>query len=184
MDLPSLFDALTTDPRYVENLDWGKVRRGHPEGTVRAHIVELEQNLSRLKSRLTPDHVWKLKVLIHTHDSFKADARQGVPILHPQSHASLARGFLAEFCDDADLLAMVQYHDEPYALWRQFHDRGLASPQRMTSLLESIRDWTLFMAFLIVDGCTAGKSREPLVWFFDQVSEKVDSSIGAQDILP
>ena len=40
-----------------------------------------------------------------------------MPITDPKSHASLARGFLATHCDDADLLAMLQYHDEPFALY-------------------------------------------------------------------
>lgn len=110
--------AITNDPRYRQNLDWGKPRSGHPEGTVRAHIEELENNLEVLKFRLSEWDCWKLKLLIHTHDTFKAEAKAGVAITDPRSHASLARDFLAEFCPNPDLLAMVQFHDEPYALWR------------------------------------------------------------------
>jgi hypothetical protein len=35
-----------------------------------------------------------------------------------------------------------------------------------------------------VDGCTAGKCREPLRWFFQEIREKVASSFTADDILP
>src|SRR5262245_18791904 len=93
-----IFAALTRDERYLANLEWGQPRRGHPEGTVRAHIAELERNLDGLRPRLTEDETWKLRILIHTHDSFKAEAKSGVPIGDPRSHASLARAFLAEFC--------------------------------------------------------------------------------------
>jgi hypothetical protein len=110
------FDAIITDPRYLANLDWGESRRGYPEGTVRAHIAEIEPNLEVLRPKLTDEEYWKLKLLIHTHDSLKAESKPGVAIADAKSHASLARAFLALHCDDADLLAMVQYHDEPFAL--------------------------------------------------------------------
>ncbi len=178
------FDAITSDPRYLTNLDWGQARPGHPEGTVRAHPAEIEPNLETLKPKLTDEEYWKLRLLIHTHDSFKAESKPGVPITDPQSHASLARAFLATHCDDADLLAMVQYHDEPFALYRQFEGKGKYNQDRFNALLKAIRDWNLFLAFNIIDGCTVGKSREPLHWFFREVNGKVESNFTAADILP
>ncbi len=178
-----LFDAVVADPRYQANLDWGEARPGHPEGSVRAHIAEIEGNLEALRPKLSETDFWKLKVLVHTHDSFKKDSERGVPITHPRSHASLARTFLAEFCDDADLLAIVQYHDEPFALWRQAESRGHCNQERFTALLANIKDWNLFLAFNLIDGCTEGKGREPLRWLFEQVAGKVDSQFTAQDIL-
>ena len=182
-DYQEIFAAITSDPRYQRNLDWGKVRPGHPEGTIRAHIAELERNLERLREKLSETDCWRLKVLVHTHDTFKPQAQSGAPIVAPNSHASLARAFLAEFCDDADMLAMVQYHDEPYALWRQFKVKGRFNEERLTALLTRIRDWNLFLAFNIVDGCTEGKQREPLRWLFRQVAERVESSFTEADIL-
>jgi len=182
-DLRTIFEALVAAPRYLENLDWGKARPGHPEGTVRAHIAEIEGNLESLRPKLTESEYWKLKVLIHTHDTFKADASPGASIADPKSHASLARAFLAEFCDDADLLAMVQWHDEPFALWRQFESKGKFNQQRFDALLRNIEEWNLFLAFNIIDGCTEGKSREPLRWLFSQVEGEVQSRFTAADIL-
>jgi hypothetical protein len=183
MDYQKIFEAITADPCYLENLDWGKPRSGHPEGTVRAHIAELEQNLKLLRPKLTDADYWKLKVLIHTHDTFKAESREGVPIADPRSHASLARAFLATYCDDADLLAMVQYHDEPYALYRQFENKGKYNLDRLNALLKAIQDWNLFLAFNIIDGCTEGKSREPLQWFFGEVAGRVESNFTAADVI-
>jgi len=183
LNYKEIFDAITSDPRYQRNLDWGEVRPGHPEGTIRAHIAELERNLDELRSKVSETDYWRLKVLVHTHDTFKAQARSGAPIVAPNSHGSLARAFLAEFCDDADMLAMVQYHDEPYALWRQFKFKGRLNEERLTALLTTIRDWNLFLAFNIVDGCTEGKQREPLRWLFRQLTERVESSFSEADIL-
>jgi hypothetical protein len=184
MDYESVLAAVMADSRYQGNLDWGRPRSGHPEGSVRAHIAELEANLEQLRAKLSAEEVGKLKLLIHVHDSFKAEAKSAVPILHPASHASLARAFLAEFCDDGDLLAMVQYHDEPFALWRQVEARGSCSETRLQELLGKIRDWHLFLAFMIIDGCTEGKGRRPLQWFFQEVAGKVESRFCAADILP
>ena len=81
------------------------------------------------------------------------------------------------------MLAMVQYHDEPYALWRQFASKGKFDQERLFTLLRSIRDWNIFLAFNIVDGCTKGKGREPLLWLFEQVADKVQSNFDESDIL-
>jgi hypothetical protein len=178
-----VFESIVADPRYQANLDWGEPRSGHPEGTVRAHIAELEANLEAMRGRLGEDEYWKLKILVHVHDSFKSDAAGGVAITQPRSHASLARAFLAEFCNDNDLLAMVQFHDEPFALWRQIQARGTCDPERLAALIRTIKDWNLFLAFAIIDGCTEGKSREPLRWLFGVVEGKVESSFTAADIL-
>jgi hypothetical protein len=168
-----LFQHLTCDRRYLENLDWGKPRRGHPEGTVRAHIAELEQNLARLPVEVGSEPYWKLMVLIHVHDTFKKDSSKGVSIDDPRSHASLARNFLAHFCTDMDMLNMVQYHDEPYALYRQQTHKGRFNEARLKKLLARIKDWELFLQFLLVDGHTAGKSREPLFWSLEHIGRQV-----------
>jgi hypothetical protein len=179
----SIFDAVVLDPRYIANLDWGEPREGHPEGTVRAHISEIEGTLEALRPKLSDDDYWKLKLIIHTHDSFKANAKVGAAISDPMSHASLARSFLAEYCPDSDLLAIVQYHDEPFALYRQFEAKGKYNLGRLNNLIAAIKDWNLFLAFNIIDGCTAGKSREPLRWLFREIDGQVASKFTEADII-
>jgi hypothetical protein len=182
-DYARIFYAITNDPRYLRNLDWGEVRPGHQEGTVRAHISEIERNLDFLRPKLAESDYWKLRLLVHTHDTFKADAEPGVAISAPNSHASLARAFLSEFCDDPDILAIAQYHDEPFALWRQLKSKGAVDAKRFNRLLSSIQDWNLFLAFNIIDGCIPGKNREPLHWLFEEVAGRVQSTFGEADIL-
>ena len=186
MDYQGLFEDIARDLRCQRNLDWGEPRHGHPEGSVRAHVAAVDRNVEALRARLSSDaDYWRLRVLALVHDAFKAEADPGVPITDPRSHASLARAFLASYCDnDPDLLAMAQFHDEPYALWRQFRARGRCDPARLNALLATIRDWNLFLAFLIADGSTAGKGREPLHWFFGLVGSRVaHPRFTADDIL-
>lgn len=160
------FERIQRDSRYQRNLDWGKPRRGHPEGTVRAHIEELEQNLAALVLDPESEGYWKLKVLLHVHDTFKADANRSAAIIDPDSHASLAAAFLREFLQDEDLMQMVQLHDEPYALWRQSVTRGQPDAARMGRLQQRIEDWRLFLTFLAIDGIARGKDRRPVEWAF------------------
>ena len=177
------FERLTADARYQRNVHWGEPRPGHPEGPILAHIEDLERNAAVLDAKLSEVDRWRLRLLIHSHDTFKPEA-DDVKISHPRSHASLARAFLAEFCSaDAGLLDIVQFHDEPYALWRQ-EQHGRLNHERYEALFALIREWNLFLAFLIVDGSTTGKSREPLRWFFARVGErKISSEVTADDIL-
>lgn len=170
------------DLRYLQNLDWGVPRPGHDEGTVRAHIVELERNLVSLAPKLSPIQVDRLRLLIHTHDTFKAQAVEGVPIEDPRSHASLAAAFLAEFSPAPDLLAMVQNHDVPFALWRQFKQRGQFNAGRLQHLLDAIADWDTFVAFLIIDGCTGSKSPEPVRWFLTLLAGHIPTRWKVEDL--
>jgi hypothetical protein len=183
MDDTAILRAIQADERYQTNLDWGEPRAGHAEGSVRNHIADLERNLLRLRHRLSDDQAARLRLIIHTHDTFKAQAKRGVPIRDPRSHASLARSFLAEFCNNEDLLAMVQWHDEPYALWQRWRQRFQIDEQRLQQLLNAIEGWDLFLAFQIIDGCTASKSREPLRWFFAVIADRVPSRLTVDDLL-
>ena len=169
----SILQQIVNDARYLKNIEYGTPRPGHPEGMVKYHIAELEENLEVLRSRgISEEQYWKLKFLIHVHDAFKAEAVPNSPILHPYSHASLARKFATEFTADTDLLNMVQYHDVNYALWQQFSNRGSYDLSRFSALLETIINWDLFLMFLILDGCTQGKDPERLRWFITEVRKQ------------
>jgi hypothetical protein len=181
--MQQVFEHIVADPRYQNNLDWGKPREGHSEGTVRAHIAELERNLHYIRSVISEEHYWKLRILIHTHDTFKGEARPGTAITDPRSHSSIARVFLSEYCQDEDLLNMVQYHDEGYALWQQFSERGISNQKRFANLLATIKDWDLFLWFNLIDACTEGKSREPIIWFIEEVNRRVETSISTDFVL-
>jgi hypothetical protein len=183
MNYKEIFEYVTNDERYMRNLDWGRPRKGHPEGTVRAHIAELEKNLKRINPDTSSDEHWKLKILIHVHDSFKAEAIPDVPIINSKSHASIAAAFLRNHCSDADLVNMVQYHDEPYALWRQTRQKGAYNKERLKILISKIQDWRLFLTFNAIDGVTAGKSIEPLQWAAAEIGSAVGLEEEARDVI-
>ena len=179
--MKDIVERVIADPRYQKNVEYGEPRPGHPEGKIKFHIAELEENLEKLVPRgISEEQYWKLKFLIHVHDTFKAEATPDSPILSPNSHASLARKFATEFIDDQDLLNMIQLHDVNYALWLQFDRSGSYNLQRLNHLLDSIQDWDLFLMFLIIDGSTPGKERSKLIWFMREIARfkvtRVDES--------
>lgn len=179
--MKNIVTQIISDPHYQQNVEYGEPRLGHPEGKVKYHIAELEENLENLAARgISEQQYWKLKFLIHVHDTFKADAIPDSTILSPNSHASLAREFASEFVDDADLLNMIQFHDENFALWKQFAATGSYDAQRFESLLRTIQDWDLFLMFTIIDGSTKGKDPTKIGWFINEVrkykSTRIDES--------
>jgi hypothetical protein len=183
MDYRKLTERVLADERYRKNVEFEYERplSGHPEGKVKYHIAELEANLERLKSRLPDEEFyWKLKFLIHVHDTFKADEiKESVPALHPRSHESLARAFASEFTDDPDLLNILQFHDENYTLWKQFQSTGHYDEKWLRYLLDTICDWDLYLIFTIIDGHTEGKDIEKLAWFIEQVRGQKQTIVDA-----
>ncbi len=168
--MQEIVTRILADPLYQKNIEYGRPRSGHPEGKVRFHIVDLEANLERLRHRgISEEEYWKLKFLIHVHDTFKAESKKNIPVLHPRSHATLARHYAALFTDDKDLLNMIQYHDQNYYLWLDYLRNGSLDKTTFQALLDTIQDWDLFLMFTIIDGRTAGKDKNKLGWFIEEV---------------
>jgi hypothetical protein len=174
----NVVEAVKSDERYLSNIEYGTPRSGHPEGKVKYHIAEMEGKLEGLRDRgISEDQYWKLMFLIHVHDSFKAEAIANSPIHSPKNHASLARVFASEFTDDEDLLNMIQLHDVNYSLWKQFEATGSYNYERFNKLLETIRDWDLFLMFIVLDGSTKGKDRSKTAWFIREVKQKMKTLV-------
>lgn len=176
--MKEIVQQIITDARYLKNIEYGTPRPGHPEGKVKHHIAEMEENLEALRPRgISEEQYWKLKFLIHVHDTFKAEAVPNSPILRPNSHASLARKFSSEFTDDRDLLNMIQYHDVNFALWKQLSSTGSYDTTRFSMLLETIIDWDLFLIFLVIDGTTQGKDPAKTIWFIGEVKKHKETTV-------
>jgi hypothetical protein len=175
--MQQVVSRVISDPRYLRNIEYGEPRSGHPEGKVKYHIAELESNLEKLAPRISEEQYWKLQFLIQIHDTFKADATPDSPIESPNSHASLSRKFASEFTDEAELLAMIQFHDLNFALWKQFAVTGSYNVERFSRLLDTITDWDLFLMFLIIDGCTQGKDPDKVRWFIAEVRKHKETFV-------
>lgn len=178
--MKNIIDKIKADPHYQRNIEYGEPRPGHPEGKVKFHIADLESNLEKIREKgITSEDYWKLKFIIHVHDTFKAEAEKD-----SRSHATLARDYASQYTDDADLLNMIEHHDENYKLWKEYSQTGAYDADRFKTLLFTIKNWDLFLLFIIIDGCVKGKDYSKLAWFISEVRKYKKTIVGASWILP
>lgn len=181
--LTETLSEIKQDERYQEGLSWGKVRDGHPEATISEHVAELERNVAILADEMLVDERAIVDLLVHTHDTFKGEAKGGVPIDDPQSHASIARSYVEEYLGETSISPMLQYHDELYAIWKKEQKKGEIDEVRLAALIDKIEDWDAFMTFTIVDNATAGKDLSSTQWAVDLIKEHVPLARDPQVLL-
>lgn len=106
-----------------------------------------------------------LRFMALVHDAFKYQVRERLPRVGENHHAMRARRFAERFTDDERLLASIEFHDRPYALWRKLQRRGKLDERGFRRMMRRIPDPELFLRFIELDGSTEGKRPEPIEWF-------------------
>ena len=154
--------AVAADPVLREGLEWGRPRRGHPEGTVGAHVADLLETIERWGE--TGRRREELRFLALVHDALKNKVQNWRPKTGENHHATRARRFAERYVDDERLLATIEQHDRPYSLWRRFNRTGRLDGHALSEMLERIPDKDLFLRFVELDGSTEGKNHEPIRW--------------------
>jgi hypothetical protein len=165
-----LEQALIADPELREGLAWGRPRSGHPEGSVGAHVADLLRTIDRWgeTGQLRAD----LRFLALVHDSMKYRVRDWLPKTGENHHATRARHLAERYTTDERLLATIEHHDRPYALWRRLRRTGRMNEKRLDRMLERIPDIELFIRFVELDGSTEGKRPGPVEWLKDEVRRR------------
>jgi hypothetical protein len=158
------------DPVLQEGLAWGKPRRGHPEGTVGAHVADLLETIERWAE--TGKRREELRFLALVHDSLKYKVRDWLPHTGENHHAARARRFAEAYTDDERLLATIEQHDRPYSLWRKARRKGRTDDHAITEMIERIPDVDLFLRFVELDGSTEGKNHEPIRWLKSELAQR------------
>jgi hypothetical protein len=161
---------VTSEPELLEGLAWGEPRAGHPEGAVGTHVSHLLETLDH--SGLEAEERERLRFMALVHDSFKYQVRERLPRVGENHHAMRARRFAERFTDDERVLAAIEFHDRPYALWRKLKRRGKLDERALRRMLRRIPDPELFLRFVELDGSTEGKRPEPIEWFREQLVER------------
>jgi hypothetical protein len=161
---------VTSEPELLEGLAWGKPRAGHPEGAVGTHVSHLLETLD--ESGETGERRELLRFMALVHDSFKYQVRERLPRVGENHHAMRARRFAERFTDDERLLATIEFHDRPYALWRKLKRRGKLDEGGFRRMIRRIPDPELFLRFIELDGSTEGKRPEPIDWLRSELVER------------
>ncbi len=163
--------SFLNDKDYRRGLLWGVPRYGHPEGTILAHIIEVNANIDKLP--VSAEVRRKLRLVCFVHDTFKNIEHKGNPRDWTRHHAVYARKFLARYIDDEPLLNVVELHDDAYYAWRLAHlyHRLSDSVERIKNVREKVGPyWQLFYLFFKCDTCTGDKNPAPLLWFEKRMS--------------
>jgi hypothetical protein len=158
---------VTAEPELLEGLAWGQPRAGHPEGAVGTHVAHLLDALDRNGVRGEERELLRFMGIVH--DAFKYQVRERLPRVGENHHAMRARRFAERFTDDERLLATIELHDRPYALWRKMRRRGRLDERGFERMIRRIDDPELFLSFIELDGSTEGKRPEPITWFRDEL---------------
>ena len=162
--------TLAADPVLQEGLAWGEPRRGHPEGSVGAHVADLLGTIERWGE--TGKRREELRLLALVHDSLKYRVQNWRPKTGENHHAMRARRFAESYIDDERLLATIEQHDRPYSLWRKMRRRGRPDDHAFTEMVDSIPDVALFLRFVELDGSTEGKNHEPIRWLKAELAQR------------
>jgi len=161
---------LCVDPQLVDGLAWGRPRRGHPEGSVANHVADLLRTIDAgggpAKRRS------ELRFISLVHDAFKGQVQYARSRTGENHHAMRARRFAERYTDDERLLATIELHDAPYAIWKRLRRKGGTGDLALTRLLERIPDRELFMRFVELDASTEGKDSQPVEWFRGELARR------------
>jgi hypothetical protein len=110
----------------------------------------------------------RLRLVALLHDSFKYRVDRTRPRTGENHYGTIARRFAEAYLDDAELLELIELHDEAYNSWVK-GARGrdwpaaAARARRLVDRLGPSLD--LYLRFYRADNATRGKERTPLVWF-------------------
>ena len=162
--------ALSRDERVLRGLAWGKPRQGHPEGSVGAHVAE---QLGTLEAWKLPEPLRSdLRFIALVHDSLKREVKDWLPKTGENHHAMRARRLAEGYTDDERLLATIEQHDRPYAIWRRMRRKGRLDEPAFEEMLARIPDGELFLRFVELDASSEAKNPEPIRWLREELERR------------
>jgi hypothetical protein len=159
--------ALTRDPRILAGLEWGKPRKGHPEGSVGAHVAGLLRAIDERGE--AGERRSELRFMTIVHDALKREVKEWLPRTGENHHAMRARRLAEHYIDDERVLAAIELHDRPYSLWKRMKRKGRLDEAAFEDMLGRVPDPELFLSFVELDSSMEGKDPEPLRWFRDEL---------------
>jgi hypothetical protein len=165
-----LEERAARDRELVEGLAWGKPREGHPEGTIGRHVADLLRTLESWEE--AEPRRSDLRFIALLHDSQKNKVKNWRPRTGANHHAARARRLAERYTDDERLLAAIEHHDRPYAIWRRMKRTRRDQTGQLDEMLGRVPDPPLFLRFVELDGSTEGKNPEPIRWFREELERR------------
>ncbi len=161
---------ILSQPEIQKGMDYGEPRKGHPEGKVFYHILEIIGGINELDD--TPETTFKLYVLAIIHDSFKFKVDRQKPKIGKNSHGMIARRFAEKFISDETFLSIIELHDECCYLWRKFIKDRTFEQEKFRQTTDRVKsEMDLYLKLVLIDGATGDKSLDKVRWFCNKLVE-------------
>lgn len=158
--------AIIRDPAWLAGGQWGEPRPGHPEGSVEAHLGEVLGNIDY--EALDDEDRRRLRLVAITHDHFKYAVDRSRDRVGENHHGMLARRFAERYIDDAEVLDVIELHDEAFLSWKKGDRSGnwSVAEERAGRLIDRLGDSVNFyLRFYRCDNGTGTKEPECVEWF-------------------
>lgn len=162
---------IISNPIWIEGATFPfPPRKGHPEGAVINHIVEVLENVDKYSNaRNRAD----LRVITLIHDTFKYKVDESKPKSGENHHAMIARRFAEEIgITNPIILDIIELHDTAYNAWCNGSRDGKWSKaeERAHKLIErldavDVEALDLYLSFYRADNETGDKEKENFEWF-------------------
>lgn len=166
---------IITHPEWLEGAAWGKPRKGHPEGEVVHHVVEVLENVELLRPFCTEQDYFNLRFITLIHDTFKYQVDRNQPKVGANHHGSLARVFAEKFTEDPIVLAVIHHHDHSYNIWRAYANFPMERDMRLLQFAEKQQSIIqLLYWFYWCDNNTGNKTQEPFEWFESSLEPQLE----------
>jgi hypothetical protein len=114
----------------------------------------------------------ELRFIALVHDAQKNRVQSWKPKTGANHHAVRARRLAERYTHDERLLAAIELHDRPYAIWRRMQRTGKDQSDKLDEMLARVPDPALFLRFVELDGSTEGKNPEPIRWLREQLEQR------------
>ena len=162
---------IVTHSDFVDGCNYGKPRKGHPEGQVLYHVLEVLENVEKFYKDDGDYESLRLIALIH--DSFKYKVDRTKPKCGENHHGMIARRFAEYFVRNTKILNIIELHDEAYNSWCKGDrdgkwDKAEVRAKALIKKLESINAMELYIKFYCCDNNTGDKSQNNYDWFVEQ----------------
>lgn len=165
-------EAIIGNEYFIEGCQYGKPRKGHPEGQVIYHIKEVLENVDEFYSE--DEDRSKLRLLAILHDSFKHKVDRTKPRVGENHHGMIARRFASSYPISNDVLVILEKHDDAFKAWQKGgrHGNWYKAENTAKQLIEGLiieGYLDLFVKFFKCDNQTGDKQQDNYEWFINLI---------------
>lgn len=148
-----------------QGLKYGQQRKGHLEGKVKNHVLELLGKVEKIHGKVAEKTICKLRFMIFLHDSLKYKVDRSKPKTGENNHGMLARRFAEKLISNEIMLSLIELHDLPYYTWQ-----GRVSDENFKQKIKRIQpELELFIQFIMLDTSTGDKDPQQRILFYEKL---------------